>query len=267
MSLSPVLHQILMHKWEEVRHQKKIFSLAALEDAAAEKADGRRPFAAAFATGAPGFKVIAEIKRSSPSQCYIPTGFDPVQIAKSYQAAGAACLSVLTEDRFFMGSSLYIPLVKEAVDIPVLRKDFVVDPWQVAEAAALGADAALLMAVLYEDCDQLAPFFQMADKVGIELLVEIHSEKEWELVKPYNPPLVGINNRDFRSAQLELDVETSVRLAPLLPKETIVISESGLSAQGQLGRLASLGVDGFLIGSAFMKSGDPGGALRALLAD
>ena len=271
MSLSPILQAILEHKKEELFHGKKIVPLSALLESAEQKRSMRRPFAQALAPGKDGkrkegaFKIIAEIKRSSPSQCFVPTGFDPVAIARRYETAGAACLSVLTEDRFFLGSPLYVPLVKEAVSIPVLRKDFVVDPWQIAEAAALGADATLLMAVLFENPELMEPYFQMAEKVGIELLVEIHSAREWEMVKGFEPPLVGINNRDFLSPQLDLDIESTVRLAPLMPDSVTLVSESGLSGQGQLGRLTSLGVDGFLIGSAFMKTDDPGKALKELI--
>ncbi|MDH5637374.1 MAG: indole-3-glycerol phosphate synthase TrpC [Nitrospinota bacterium] len=265
MSISPILQQIIDNKKILVRHAKNIFPLSALLEAAGQKAASHRPFAQSLG-GAPGkFKIIAEIKRSSPSHCFVPTGFDPVAIAKSYQGAGAACLSVLTEERFFLGSPLYIPMVKDAVSIPVLRKDFVVDPWQVAEAAALGADAVLLMAVLFQESEQMAPYFEMAAKVGIELLVEVHTPAEWEMAQIFHPPLVGINNRDFRSPKLDLDIESTVRLAPLIPDYVTLISESGLSGQGQLGRLASLGVDGFLIGSAFMKTEDPGAALGELI--
>ncbi|MDH5509038.1 MAG: indole-3-glycerol phosphate synthase TrpC [Nitrospinota bacterium] len=265
MNISPILQRIVDNKKTLVRHAKDIYPLPALLEAAERKAAFHRPFAQALGGISGEFKIIAEIKRSSPSHCFFPTGFDPVAIGRSYQDAGAACLSVLTEERFFLGSPLYLPMVKEAVSIPVLRKDFVVDPWQVAEAAALGADAVLLMAVLFQEREQMAPYFDMAAKLGIELLVEVHSQTEWEMARFFQPPLVGINNRDFRSPELDLDIESTVRLAPLIPDYVTLVSESGLSGQGQLGRLASLGVDGFLIGSAFMKTDDPGAALRELI--
>jgi indole-3-glycerol phosphate synthase len=265
MKLSPILESILDHKRDQVRHLKRIFPLATLMDSAERNRGERGSLAEAIGSGG-GPSIIAEIKRSSPGQCYVPTGFDPVAIAKGYEAAGAVALSVLTEDRFFMGSAPYIPMVKKAVSIPVLRKDFIVDPWQIAESAALGADAVLLMAALFSAPEEMIPYYDIALQTGIEILMEIHTLSEWEMASNMIPDIVGINNRDFRSPDLDLDIETTVRLAPALPEDVTVISESGLSSASQLGRLASLGVDGFLIGSAFMKTGDPAGALRDLIA-
>jgi len=265
MSLHPVIGAIIENKREEIDHLKMIVGIETLREAAQKSKAARRPLVKALLGGGAGMKVIAEVKRSSPTRCFRPVGFDPVGIAKGYESAGAVAVSVLTESRFFSGSASYVPMVRAAMSLPVLRKDFIVDRWQVAESAALGADAVLLMAVNFPDTASLAPLYQDALDYGLEALVEIHSEKDWELVKPLKPKLVGINNRDFLSSELDVDIQTSARIAPLLPEDVAIVSESGISRREEMAQLLKSGVHGFLIGSSLMQEEDPGEELRKLL--
>lgn len=264
--MNPVLKNILGNKREEVDHLKRVYSEDALMDAA-RSIGPRRSLIGAMEQGNKKLKVIAEIKRSSPTKMLMPTRFDPKKIAISYEAGGASALSVLTDVRFFCGHGAYIPIVRESVSIPVLRKDFVIDKYQVTEAAALGADAILLMAINFDSSDALGELYSHALDLGLEVLLEIHSEKEWEMVAPINPKLVGINNRDFLSPALAVDIETTVRLAPQLPPEVVIVSESGISTAEDILKLLGAGAHGFLIGSAFMAEDDPGAKLASLIAE
>ncbi|VAX22098.1 Indole-3-glycerol phosphate synthase [hydrothermal vent metagenome] len=263
--MNPVLKNILDNKREEIDHQKRIYSEDALVEAAG-KIGARRSLAGAVEHGEEKLKVIAEIKRSSPSRMLKPTRFNPKEIAISYEAGGASALSVLTDTRFFCGHGAFIPIVREAVSIPVLRKDFVIDKYQITEAAALGADAILLMALNFENTDALGELYHHALSLGLEVLLEIHSEKEWEKVAALDPKLVGINNRDFLSPELATDIMTTIGLAPRLPADVVIISESGISSPEDIAKLSRAGARGFLIGSAFMIHDDPGAELARLIA-
>ena len=265
MTINPTLLKILDYKRLEVERLKNIFPIETLRDAAAKHGE-RRSLRVALMDQSPGLKIIAEIKRASPSACFKPTGFDPVGIAKSYESAGAVALSVLTEARFFSGNSAYVPLIRDAVRLPVLRKDFIFDLWQVVESAALGADAVLLMAVNFRDTGAIEPLYKEAIELGLEPLVEIHSEEEWRMVEPLGPMIVGINNRDFLSPDLTIDIGTTETIAPLLPPGVVVVSESGISTREEIERLQNRGVHGFLVGSSLMKQDDPGKALGRLIA-
>ncbi|MGK7344825.1 MAG: indole-3-glycerol phosphate synthase TrpC [Candidatus Nitrospinota bacterium M3_3B_026] len=265
MRLSPVLRKILEHKREEVRLAKRMAPKDALTDAAGA-AGRKRSLKAALSSGNAPARIIAEVKRATPSVMLKPSEFDPAAIARSYEKAGAVAVSVLTDARFFLGSPLYVPMVREAASIPVLRKDFIIDEWQIAESAALGADAVLLMAVVL-DGQTLAAFHDYAARLGLEALVEIHSEEDWEKAAPLKPGIVGINNRDFLSDDLKVDLETTSRLTPALPEDVIVVSESGIESAGDIRRLARAGVGGFLVGSALMREEDPGAALTRLLSE
>ncbi len=264
MTINPVLVDIIDHKRQEVDKLKKVYPYEALVEAANERSDARSLYSA-LKSDAPKVKVIAEIKRTSPTASFKPVNFDPAKIAKSYEAAGAVAISVLTDARFFSGAPSYVPMVRDSVSIPVLRKEFIIDPWQLAESAALGADAVLLMAVNFQDTSALEAMYNEAVDFGLEPLVEIHSKEEWEMVKPLAPKIVGINNRDFLSADLAVDISTSAKLAPLLPEETAIISESGISSKEQIDILSKTGVDGFLIGSSLMCEGEPGAQLVKLI--
>ncbi|MBI4666149.1 MAG: indole-3-glycerol-phosphate synthase [Nitrospinae bacterium] len=262
----PILNSILAHKREELRFGKAMVSEEELLFAAERK--GQKPRSLYSVLTAPGGKVriIAEIKRSSPSAMIKPTGFDPARIAQAYETAGACAISVLTDARFFCGAPVYVPMAREAVSLPVLRKDFILDRWQLAETAALGADAVLLMVANFQDVSAFESLYHRALELNLEPLVEIHSEKEWERISHLKPRLVGVNNRDFMSPTLAVDSGTALRIAPLLPDDVAVVSESGISSPEQIRRAMEAGVDGFLIGSHFMKQENPGKALHELIS-
>lgn len=263
MELNPAITAILDHKKAEVECMKRVTPSAALLEAAAANGPSRS-LAKAVTAQSKYPKIIAEIKRSSPSHAFRPVGFNPVEIARAYEAAGAVAISTLTDARYFSGSASYVPLVRQAVSLPVLRKDFIIDKWQVAESAALGADAVLVMAVCFPGYDEMAEVFAEVERLGMEALVEIHSPEEWKKVKPLGPKLVGINNRDFTSPGLEMDLKTTISLAPALPEDVAVVSESGIGSREDIESLQAHGVDAFLIGSSLMREDDPGAALRKL---
>jgi indole-3-glycerol phosphate synthase len=265
MYVSPVLKAILDYKRDETRHAQKLVPQTGLIRMAEKRLGDFRSLHGALANkgSAPG--IIAEIKRASPSTMFKPVGFDPARIARGYEEAGASALSVITEARFFCGSPLYVPIVREAVSIPVLRKDFIISRWQVAESAALGADAILLMTVNFADQAQFEDLYRFAVELGLEPLVEIHSREEWEAVRGLKPKLVGVNNRDFRSPGLAVDMETTARIAPLIAGDATVVSESGITSAQDMIRLSRMGAGGFLIGSGLMREDDPGAALGKLI--
>lgn len=265
MSVSPVLQAILDHKREETRHAQKLVPESDLIRVAEKRRGDFRSLHGALVGKGEKPGIIAEIKRASPSTMFKPSGFNPARIAKGYENAGASALSVITESRFFCGSPLYIPIVRPAVSIPVLRKDFIIGRWQVAETAALGADAILLMTVNFDDHEQFADLYRFAVELGLEPLVEIHSGQEWEAVRGLKPKLIGVNNRDFRSPTLSVDMKTTGRIAPLIAGEAVVVSESGISSAEDMIRISDEGADGFLIGSGLMREDDPGAALERLI--
>ncbi len=269
MTLAPILATIVAHKQDEVAAFKRSVPVEALADRAAlvrEEQGAARSLVEAMRGHGRSANIIAEVKRASPSRMLRPVGFDPVAIAKGYERAGAAAISCLTDSRFFCGSPSYVPLIRQAVAAPVLRKEFVIDPVQLLEAAALGADAVLLMSILFDSSDAFAEMYETAEGLGLTPLVEIGDELEWERVAGCEPELVGINNRDFASPDLSLDLTRTERLAPGMPGGVTLISESGVSTAKDIVRLKKSGVAGFLIGSAFMKEDDPGAALSSLLA-
>ncbi|MBI5814000.1 MAG: indole-3-glycerol-phosphate synthase [Nitrospinae bacterium] len=264
MTLHKTLFAILDHKREEVDAAKSIFPEEELLKAAGRRGKARSLYSAIMAGN--GLRIIAEVKRSSPSVMLMASGFDPKSIAMAYESAGAAAISVLTDTRFFCGSPYFLPVIRDAVSIPVLRKDFIIDRWQVAESAALGADAMLLMTVNFGGISRLEDLYEYTLKLGMEPLLEIHSADEWDAIKHLRPKIVGINNRDFKSPNLEVDVAATLAVAPLIPKDVAVVSESGLTSNAELVKLSAAGARGFLIGSAFMRNPDPGAELAAMLA-
>ncbi|MFP4182633.1 MAG: indole-3-glycerol phosphate synthase TrpC [Thiohalospira sp.] len=259
-----ILRRIVARKEEEVAAGKSERPLAELRAAAAEAPEPRgfeTELAEAEAAEGPG--IIAEIKRASPSRGVIREDFDPEAIAESYAAAGATCLSVLTDRDFFQGAPEYLQQARAACDRPVLRKDFIIDPWQVVESRAMGADCILLIAAILSDArmDELAA---TAEEMGLDILVEVHDETELRRVLDRPLPLVGINNRDLRTFETRL--ETSLELAPLIPGDRLVVSESAIHTPADIERLRSGGIGAYLVGEAFMRAPDPGEALRALFA-
>ena len=237
--------------------------LPAVEARAAHRQPRGDAFAAALKRAGEA-NVIAECKRRSPSRGVLRAAYDPVAIARSYEAAGAAALSVLTEPMFFDGSLAHLEAVRDAVALPLLRKDFIVDSYQIAEAAAAGADAILLI-VAALDAATLETLMQDARRRGLAVLVEVHTDAELDVALTAGAALVGINNRNLRT--LTVDVGLSERLAARLPSAVTAVSESGLRTGADLARFASLGYKAFLIGERFMTAPDPGAALAGLLRE
>ncbi len=214
-------------------------------------------------TTAPGVAIIAEAKKASPSKGIIQPNFDPVQIAENYRDGGAHCLSVLTDVDFFQGALASIPLVREVVDLPVLRKDFIIDPLQIEEAHAVGADAILLIAAIL-DFRQLREYRLLAESLGMDVLVEVHDERELELALTAESRLVGINNRNLNDFTVSL--ETTFRLLRNIPAGVPVVSESGITTVDDMKRLKEAGVKAALIGESLMRAGRQDQLLREFLA-
>jgi indole-3-glycerol phosphate synthase len=206
--------------------------------------------------------VIAELKKASPSRGLIRADFDPVALAKSLEAAGAAAISVVTEEEFFQGDLKHMRDARAAIGLPVLRKDFIVDPWQVWEARAANADTFLLIVAALEDA-RLAELLALGRELGMEPLVEVHTRQELTRAMAVGARILGVNNRNLRT--LEVRVETSIELIEAIPEESIAVCESGLRRHEDLTRLRAAGFDAFLIGEHLMAQPDPAAALRALL--
>jgi indole-3-glycerol phosphate synthase len=219
-----------------------------------------RPFFQALLPSGRG--IIAELKRKSPSRGVLREDYRPARLAAGYEAAGARALSVLTDGPYFGGSLYHLGEAREATGLPVLRKDFIIDEYQVAEAAAAGADAILLIVAALDD-GQLRLLFSRAMELGLDALVEVHGEEELERAAALGARLIGVNNRDL--ATLEVSIETSLRLAPRLRPGTLAVSESGLRSRADLDRLEAAGYRAFLIGESFLAAPDPAAALRQML--
>jgi indole-3-glycerol phosphate synthase len=257
-----VLARILARKRAEVAERRSRTPLAELRARIAD-APAPRGFAAALeARIARGeAAVIAEVKKASPSKGVIRTDFDPAAIARSYAAGGATCLSVLTDVGFFQGADEDLVAAREACPLPVLRKDFIVDEYQLHEARALGADCVLLIAAALDD-ERLAEFAALAAALGLDALAEVHDAAELERVLRLPLHMVGINNRDLRTFEVSLD--TTLALKDRLPADRLLVTESGIAAPADVARMRAAGVHAFLVGEAFMRAVDPGMALRAL---
>lgn len=259
-----VLRDILRRKREEVGQRRVSRSLASLESAITEQS-APRGFAKAVqaAAGEPRSAVIAEVKKASPSKGVIRADFDPPQIAASYERGGAACLSVLTDVDFFQGADDYLRSARAACGLPVLRKDFVIDPYQVVEARALGADAILLIVAALEQA-QMLELAAAARETGCDVLVEIHDRAELDRALEVDSPLLGINNRDLRTFESSLD--TTFALLPHVPAGRTVVTESAIHTRDDVARMRDAGVHAFLVGEAFMRAKEPGEKLRELFA-
>ena len=207
--------------------------------------------------------VIAEIKRASPSKGVLRQDFDPAAIAKSYEKAGAACMSVLTDREFFQGAPEHLSVARAACNLPALRKDFIIDPYQIYEARALGADCILLIVACLDDA-QLGELEALAVRLGMAVLVEAHDADELDRALKLNTPLLGINNRNLRTFETRL--ETTLALLPRIPRDRIVVTESGILAPPDVARMRASGVHTFLVGEAFMRARDPGAALQTLFS-
>lgn len=260
--MSDILEKILKAKAKEVAAAKKLRPLVEIR-AAAEAAPPARDFVGALRAkigeGKPA--VIAEIKKASPSKGVIRENFDPAAIAASYAAHGAACLSVLTDARFFQGSAEHLIAARAAAVIPALRKDFIADPYQIYEARAWGADCILLIVAALRPA-QLSELEFLAHSLGMAALVEVHDRTELDAALKLSTPLVGINNRDLRTFAITL--ETTIDLLPSVPHDRLAIAESGIVSVDDVARLRSQGVRAFLVGEAFMRTDNPGKALERL---
>ncbi len=262
-----ILERILRTKAEEVAASRAARPLEQVK-AAAREADPPRGFLRAL-TEPPGIQVIAEVKKASPSKGVIRPDFDPVAIARAYASAGAACLSVLTDAPYFQGALAYLEAIRAAVDLPLLRKDFIIDPYQVYEARAAGADAILLIvAAFHGECAQgrtpadMAALAELAGELGMDVLTEVHTDEELEIALEAGAKLVGINNRDLRTFHTTLDV--TFALAPRIPRDRVLVSESGIGSHEDLVRLERAGARAVLVGESLMRQPDVAAALRRL---
>lgn len=263
--MATILDDILAHKRQEVAAQKQRVDMDTLVANISASNDTPRGFMKALqarvAIG--GTAVIAEVKKASPSMGVIRASFDPVAIAESYAAAGATCLSVLTDEKYFQGSGHYLRLVRAAVGLPLLRKDFIVDEYQIVEARALGADAILLIVAALSDAE-LAAFTRLAHDLGLDVLVEVHDEAECTRALQLPLRVIGVNNRNLHDFSVSLD--TSRRIKTMLPADYLLVSESGIHTRADIEALQADGIHAFLVGGALMQADDPGVALSALLA-
>ena len=257
-----ILNRIVEEKWREVESRRHVLSLGDLESMIA-RAERPRGFAESIRERVSKREpaVIAEMKKASPSKGVIRQNFDPVSIAKSYEEAGAACLSVLTDVSFFQGSDDNLARAKRAAGLPVLRKDFIVDPYQVYESRAIGADCILLIAAILSP-SQMRVLHDLAGRLDMDVLVEVHDAEELEMALQVSPGLVGINNRDLKT--FEVDLETTRRLAEHVPGEAIVITESGIHDVADVASMREKGIYAFLVGEVFMIEENPGDKLRTL---
>lgn len=262
--MSDVLQRILARKVEEIAERSARVPLVELSARIADLPD-TRGFATAIETaieaGRPA--VIAEVKKASPSQGVIRPDFDPAAIARSYAAGGATCLSVLTDADFFQGSETYLQQARAACELPVLRKDFTIDPYQVYEARAIGADCILLIAAALDDAALLELCLLAAD-LDLDVLVEVHDGEELERALGVPAPLIGINNRNLRT--FEVSLNTSVDLRDLVPYDRLLVAESGIRTLADVARLRDAGIDAFLVGESFMRAVDPGNELARLFS-
>ncbi len=256
-----ILAQIVERRRDSIAHRKRVLPDVALKIAVEKKSTPVRDFAAALTRD--GLNVIAELKKASPSRGLLRPDYQPAKVAPQMEAGGAAALSVLTEEDFFQGSLGDLKEVAKATGIPILRKDFIVDPWQVWEARAANADSFLLIAAILDD-RVLRELLALGRELGMEALVEAHSEEEVKRALGAGARIVGINNRDLKT--FEVRIETSLQLAELIPDACIAVSESGIRTHGDLLRLREAGFDAFLIGEHLMTTPDPAAALEKLLA-
>lgn len=262
--MSDILERIVAVKREEIASARTQRSLASLRADAEGRRDVRGFEAAVRAKLAAGAAaVIAEVKKASPSRGVLREHFVPADIAASYQRGGAACLSVLTDAMFFQGSAPHLEQARGACALPVLRKDFIVDAYQVFEARAMGADCILLIAACLDDA-LMADLEAQAHALAMAVLVEVHDAVELERALRLKTPLLGINNRNLRSFEVTLD--TTLALLPQVPPDRLLVTESGILAPGDVQRMRAAGVHAFLVGEAFMRAPDPGAALAGLFA-
>lgn len=264
--MSTILDRIIATKAEELVARKAKLSTAELEKKVASQAL-RNPlgFVNALKAQASQHKpgVIAEIKKASPSKGVIRADFDPVAIALDYAANGATCLSILTDEQYFQGADEYLRAVRGAVDLPIIRKDFTIDPYQILEARLMGADCILLIASALSP-ERLSELYQCALSLNLDVLIEVHDQAELDIALALNPTLVGINNRDLKT--FDTSLHTTLNLLPRIPPEVTVVTESGIANAGDAQTMIAQGVYCFLVGEAFMRQPSPGEALAQMFS-
>ncbi len=260
--MSDILTEIVAHKRVEIAARRTARPLAQVESAAASASAPRGFFAALARRLAAGeAAVIAECKKASPSKGLIRKDYDPAAIAASYARGGAACLSVLTDEHFFQGADADLVAARSACELPVIRKDFMLDPYQVFEARALGADCILLIAACLSDAE-LDELSAAARQLGLDILIEVHDRTELERALRLRTPLIGINNRDLK--RFVTDLDTTIGLLRDIPPDRMVVTESGIHTRADVERLRAHDVHAFLVGEAFMRAEDPGAKLQEL---
>jgi indole-3-glycerol phosphate synthase len=259
--MSDILDSIIAVKHQEIRAAQESVSAEALREQARTR--DSRDFVGALrakhAEGKPA--IIAEVKKASPSKGVLREHFEPAEIAKSYEQGGAACLSVLTDAQFFKGSTAYLEEARAACTLPVLRKDFIVDTYQILEARAMGADCILLIAAALE-LQQMRDLEAFADSLGLAVLVEVHDADELMDSLSLKTPLIGINNRNLRT--FETSIDTTLGMLEMVPEDRIVVTESGIVCRADVERLRAMNVQTFLVGEAFMRADDPGAELARM---
>jgi indole-3-glycerol phosphate synthase len=259
-----ILKKIVAHKLVEVATAKTKASISELRARIGDLEDVPRGFERHLreAASSKWTAIIAEVKKGSPSRGIIREDFDPLEIAEIYQNNGATCLSVLTDEQFFLGHLRYLALIRETVSLPLLRKDFICDPYQIYEARAAGADAILLIAAML-DLQQLREFHAIAREIHLDVLLEVHDEGEMETALQTDCTLIGVNNRNLRT--FVTDLGTTGRLARMMAPERLLVAESGINNRADIQRLQADGAKAFLIGESLMREADIGAALQEML--
>ena len=261
-----ILKKIVAYKQEEVAAAKAAVSISELNARIRDLEDVPRGFERHLreAAASDWTAIIAEVKKGSPSRGIIREDFDPLEIAEIYQDNGATCLSVLTDEKFFLGHLRFLALIRETVSLPLLRKDFICDPYQIHEARAAGADAILLIAAML-DLGRLREFHAIAREIHLDVLLEVHDEAEMETALQTDCTLIGVNNRNLRT--FDTDLTTTGRLARMMPAESFLVAESGINSRADIERLQSDGAKAFLIGESLMREADIGAKLQQMLND
>jgi indole-3-glycerol phosphate synthase len=255
-----MLDKIIARKRKEVEQRKRVAPVTYLQERIAHQ---KPVIALAAALKGDHLRLIAEVKQASPSRGVLSPSFDPLELAQTYAGNGAAAISVLTEEHYFMGGIEHLAAIRDVVGLPLLRKDFIFDPYQVYESRAYGADALLLIAAILGQA-QLRELVSLSHSLGLGCLVEVHNEDEVEKAVPSEGGIIGINNRDLNT--FVVDIDTTRRLRPLIPREKIIVSESGIKSRTDMEKLRRWGVDAVLVGEALVTAGDVRAKLKELLS-
>ncbi len=259
-----ILDDILFHRRQQLEREKARCGLEEMKHRAVDALEKRTPLSFAKALHLDTLSCICEVKKASPSKGLICPDFHPVETAMAYEQAGANAISCLTEEYYFQGSSAYLAAIRKAVKIPILRKDFIFDPYQIYEAAAIGADAVLLIAAVLPP-DQLGEYYHLAESLGLDVLVEVHDRTELKQIRFLSPRILGVNNRNLKT--FEVDLQTVQKLRPDAPSDAIFVSESGIQNNEDMKHVRAAGADAVLIGETLMRSGNIAATLHTLRKD